>query len=102
MPTSYAYDPNDKHAASQMGSASYGYDANGNMTSRGGDVMQYDVENRLITATVGITTTGYLYNGDRSRAKRVVNGAATYYVGNVFEVTVNGGITTTSGAGQGD
>ncbi len=62
------------------------------MTSRGSDAFTYDYENRLTQATVGGVATQYVYNGDGARVKKVVGSAATYYVGNWYEVT-NGTVT---------
>lgn len=38
-----------------------------------------DQANRLISVTVGVTTTQFAYNGDGARLKQVVNGAVTTY-----------------------
>lgn len=65
-----------------MGSTSYGYDPNGNMTSRASDAFACDYENRLTQATVGGVVTQYGYNGDGARVKKTVSGTPTYYVGN--------------------
>ncbi|MGQ9585168.1 MAG: RHS repeat-associated core domain-containing protein [Anaerolineae bacterium] len=67
----------------------YTYDAIGNMTARGDDELSWDVENRLISATVGVTTTLFSYDGDGVRVKKVVSGTTTYYVGNWYEKTGN-------------
>lgn len=64
--------------------------ANGNMTERGDDELSWDVENRLISATVGVTTTLFSYDGDGARVKKVVSGTTTYYVGNWYEKTGDG------------
>ncbi|MFC1925132.1 LamG-like jellyroll fold domain-containing protein [Chloroflexota bacterium] len=46
---SYAYGARP-HAVTEVGDLTYDYDANGNMTTRGDQVLTWDVENRLITA----------------------------------------------------
>jgi RHS repeat-associated protein len=43
------------------------YDHNGNQTAAGSNSYSYDLANRLISATVGSTTTNYSYDGDRNR-----------------------------------
>ncbi len=91
VPTSYTYDLTRVHAVTQVGTQTFSYDANGNMSNRPGDVLTYDEENRLqqVAATNG-TTTVYAYNGDGQRVKREVGDSAgwttTFYVGNWLEV----------------
>jgi RHS repeat-associated protein len=66
----------------------YGYDANGNMTSRnvGGQsfTLNYDSENRLVTVT-GAATASFSYDADGRQVIGTVNGVTTYYVGNHYE-----------------
>jgi len=103
-PILYTYDSTHKHAALTMGSNSYAYDANGNMTTRVLDLLQYDAENRLTQdVSGGINTTNYIYDGDGKRVQKAVSTAGllttnTFYVGNYFEVTVTAvpPITTTT------
>jgi YD repeat-containing protein len=68
---------------------SYGYDNNGNMTSRtvGGVTytLTYDAENRLVSLSGGGVTAAYTYDGDGNRVKTVVNGVTVTYIGNYFE-----------------
>jgi RHS repeat-associated protein len=101
----YTYaDTAHKHAVTQVGANYFCYDPNGNMTRRnaanasctsGGDTLTYDVENHLISASVGITPTNYFYNGDGARVKKSYNGVTTYYVGALYEYTTwNGGNST--------
>jgi RHS repeat-associated protein len=78
-----------KHAATNMGSNTYQYDANGNMTQRvGGQTfnLAYDAENRLISVS-GAVTASFVYDGDGQRIKSVINGVTTYFVGNYYEKT---------------
>ncbi|MBI4786264.1 MAG: RHS repeat protein [Chloroflexi bacterium] len=98
-PQNYTYDPFRLHAVTAVGTSTYVYDANGNMTNRAGAIMVYDEENRLsqMTETNGTVTT-YTYDGAGQRAKKVVtsggNTTTTLYVGNYFEkVTQTGDIT---------
>jgi RHS repeat-associated protein len=56
------------------------YDRSGNLIARPGGTFTYDVDNRLVTATVDGVTSNYFYNGFGHRVRRVVGGAATRYV----------------------
>ena len=49
---------------------SYGYDDNGNLTSRGSDSFSWDAADRLTSATVNSATTTFAYNGDGLRSAR--------------------------------
>ena len=90
-----------KHAVTQVGSAYYCYDANGNLyksgatnssCSSGGNALSYDTENHLTQVISGTVTTQYFYNADGARVKKIVGGVSTYYVGNYYEVT-SGAVT---------
>jgi len=77
-----AYTTNGLNQYTAAGSATFGYDWNGNLTSDGGRTYVYDVENRLVSASTGVTlsydplgrlyqvavsggaTTRFLYDGD--------------------------------------
>jgi hypothetical protein len=71
---------------------SYGYDANGNMTSRHvleGTIfkdftLNYDTENRLVSVT-GAATANFYYDADGKQVKSIVGGVTTYYVGQHYE-----------------
>lgn len=57
----------------------YGYDANGNMTTRPYLTLQYNPENRLVKVSTGGTISRYTYDGDGRRTKRLdVNGTIHY------------------------
>jgi YD repeat-containing protein len=50
----YTYGNNaGPHAVTQIGSTSYTYDANGNMTTRGSQTLTWDAENRLVSVSGG-------------------------------------------------
>ena len=98
---SYGYqDSSHFHAVTHLdGVQKYWYDANGNMTDRivGSDSydLTYDVDNRLVEVEKNQTTVGeYVYDGDGSRVKSVVNGVTTLYIGNYYEWRVETGGST--------
>ena len=73
---------------------SYGYDANGNMTSRteGGltYTQSFDTENRLISVVVSGQTTSFIYDGDGNLVKKIKpDRSKTLYVGGIYEVDKN-------------
>ena len=59
----------------------YGYDANGNMTSRhvGSQkfTLTYDAENRLVSVS-GAATANFYYDGDGKQVKATVNDETTH------------------------
>jgi RHS repeat-associated protein len=66
------------------GTDTYGYDANGNMTSRsmGGvaDTMTYDAQQQMLSFAGGGTTVGYVYDGSGDLLLRTGQGGATLYL----------------------
>ena len=65
------------------GGVSYGYDANGNQTSRGSDTFTYDHENRLTAAVMGSVTFSSVYNGDGLRMSHTEGAVTTSYTWDV-------------------
>ncbi|HEV2816260.1 MAG TPA: RHS repeat-associated core domain-containing protein [Allosphingosinicella sp.] len=78
---SRAYATNGLNQYTQAGTATFGYDDNGNLTGDGSRTYVYDIENRLVSASTGATlsydplgrlyqvtlganTTRFLYDGD--------------------------------------
>jgi len=86
-------DTNYKHAVTGVGSTSYVYDANGNMTTRGSQTMTWDVENRLLTVTGGAS---FVYDGDGNRTKKTEGGQTVLYLNQFYEKNLSTGIITTS------
>jgi RHS repeat-associated protein len=74
----YSYNSADQLTQTDDGTntVAYGYDDNGNLTSRGSDSSSYDLANELSSATVGGTTTDYGYDGDGRRLSSTVSGGA--------------------------
>jgi hypothetical protein len=67
---SYSYHATRKRAVIQAGSASYGYDANGNMTSRGGSTIGYTSYNLPNVITAGSNSSTLSYGAYRSRYRQ--------------------------------
>lgn len=66
----------------------YGYDGNGNMTSREGRTLEYDSLDRLTAIKEnGIAKLSFVYNHAGERVKKIrTDGAVTYSIGGVYEV----------------
>ena len=83
----------NSHAATAYNGWTYGYDANGNMTTRtnGGQTytLGYDAENRL-TSVSGAATASFTYDGDGRQVLATVGGVTTVYVGSYYEWTSAG------------
>lgn len=72
------------NAANQMtsnGSITFGYDNNGNLiTANSVSVMTWDRANRLLSATDGVTTSLYAYDGEGHRIQQTVGASVTKYL----------------------
>jgi len=93
--TSYTYDNADRMTAA--GGVGYTYDNNGNQTGRGSDVFGWDVEDRLISATVNGTAVTYAYRGDDLRHSKTQGGVTTVYTWDLaasLPVVLQDGTTT--------
>jgi RHS repeat-associated protein len=79
----YSYD-NDNRLIETTRPVTYGYDNNGNMTSRvtGGvtTTFTYDFENRMTLQTTGGSTVQHIYDGRGNRIARNNNGSVTRFV----------------------
>ncbi|MEW6323821.1 MAG: RHS repeat-associated core domain-containing protein [Nitrospirota bacterium] len=93
------------HAISACGAETFTYDAVGNLTahtggSNGTRSFQWDVQNRLSSATVGGITTSFLYDGDGGRVMKLANGNPTVYIGKLYECNPGGACTRYIFAGE--
>jgi len=78
-----------KHAVTAAFGNTYGYDGNGNQTSRtvAGVVytLTYDYENRLTAVSGGSISASFVYDADGNRVKGTINSVTTVYVAGVYE-----------------
>ncbi|MEM7129271.1 MAG: RHS repeat-associated core domain-containing protein [Chloroflexota bacterium] len=81
------------HAPTSVsGIGSYSYDANGNMTSRAGQSLSWNHENRLSQVKQGSTVLeNYLYDDSGQRIKKWNGSSTVYYIGNHYEIEVGNG-----------
>jgi RHS repeat-associated protein len=109
-----AYTTNGLNQYAAAGSATFQYDANGNLTSDGTRTFGYDIENRMISTSTGATlsydplgrlyqvtgggnTTRFLYDGDALVAE--YNAAGTMLRRHVHNVGADVPLATYEGAG---
>ena len=98
LSASYGYQPFNKLVSTANGT--YGYDANGNLTSKtdlsGSWTYTWDYENRMTSATNGTTTVSYTYDALGRRIKRTQGASITKFVYDGMDVIrddANGVIT---------
>ncbi len=91
----YTYGDSDHaHAVTSLSNGNtYGYDSNGNQTSRAisgtAYALSYDADNRLVKVTWSVSNKmEFTYDGDGNRVKSVLNtSTTTTFVGTYYEVT---------------
>jgi RHS repeat-associated protein len=86
----YNYAAGKPHAVSAAYGNSYGYDGNGNQTTRTIAGVTYtfvfDYENRLAEVKQGATSLAtFLYDADGNRVKGTVSGVTTVYIAGIYE-----------------
>ncbi|MEX1993035.1 MAG: RHS repeat-associated core domain-containing protein [Steroidobacteraceae bacterium] len=82
----YAYHPTRKHAVTAAGGVSYAYDANGNMTSRGGAAIAWTSDNLPISiAHANGNSSQFSYGPAGNRWRQTANHAGT------IETTIHAG-----------
>jgi RHS repeat-associated protein len=96
---SYTYHASKKHAVTAAGSYTFGYDANGNVSSRNGSTItwySYNLPN-TISAT-GSNSSQFFYSPTRARWKQVASYAGTaettIYIGGLLEKVTRSGVTS--------
>lgn len=96
---SWTYHGTKKHAVATTGSGgtSYSYDANGNMTSRGGATITWASYNYPTGLATGSESTTFYYGPDRQYYRQIYTGPAaptgyeeTHYVGGILEKVYDG------------
>jgi len=87
LPTAPNYTSNALNQYTAIDSLTPSYDDDGNMTSgplpanlSANSTLTWDAENRMISSTVGATTTTYRYDAGSRRIAKTTNGAATLYI----------------------
>ncbi len=88
---SYTYGSQPHAVTSTAMGGSFVYDLNGNMTSRNGTTLTWDVENR-VTAYGGTAT--FSYDGDGGRVLKTEGGDTVHYVNRYYEKNVTTGDVT--------
>ena len=84
--TTTAYTANNLNQYTGVGTATYAYDKNGNLTSDGIRTYGWDAENRLTSATIpgtggaAATTASYGYDDYHRRVKKTVGTTTTYFL----------------------
>ncbi len=81
-----------------VGTVTFAYDNNGNMTSGDGKAITYNEFNKPLTIQKGSVTSSFSYGADLMRYKQVKTGAAggtitTYYIDKLLEKEVQGSTT---------
>jgi RHS repeat-associated protein len=95
----YTYHASRKHAVTSAGGQTYGYDANGNMTSRGGAAIGWSSENLPISIAHGNgNNSRFWYGPAGNRWKQVASHSGTTetttYAGELMEKVSRNGVTT--------
>ncbi|MDH4259571.1 MAG: hypothetical protein OEW16_04630 [Gammaproteobacteria bacterium] len=95
----FGYHTGKKHAVTSAGGQTYGYDANGNMTNRGGASISWTSDNLPNTITSANGNGSQFWHGPAgNRWKQIaINGGmteTTIYVGELMEKVTRNGVTT--------
>lgn len=78
-PSLYVYDANHRITLSP-GIATYGYDGDGNMTSKDAVIHGYNMDSQLSTYDDGADIASYTYDSYGRRIKKTVNGTDTWFL----------------------
>ncbi len=74
------------HAVLNANGMAYGYDACGNMTSRGNQTLTYDAENQLIKVATTNDTVMFGYNASGGRLWRSGTNGYSVWIGGIYEI----------------
>ena len=97
--SSYTYGGTQPNAVSSIskaggGSATFTYDANGNLTSGDGKTLTYTAFNKPESITAGGVTAGFTYGADVMRYRQdKSNGETTLYLDKIMEIVTVGSTT---------
>jgi len=80
----------------EMGTTSYSYDNNGNMTARGSQTIDWDFENRPVSTSGRSGDATFVYDGDGNRVKKTEGGETVLYINRYYEKNLTTGNITTS------
>jgi RHS repeat-associated protein len=92
------------HAVTNANGTTYGYDACGNMTTRGGQTLSYDEQNQLVTVQGTNVAVAFGYDDKGERLWRNGTNGYTIWIGGIYEinngkvlchVVVDGGLVAT-------
>jgi RHS repeat-associated protein len=81
----YSHDAKPHVVIYANGVLQYGYDANGNLTTRDGATLTWDAETRLSGINQDGRVTTFTYDADGRRVKKVTPWGTTYYIGEHYE-----------------
>ena len=99
----YAYDPNKLDllaSVTQGGTTSYSYTADGQVSARGSDTLNWDGRGRHSGGTFGGTTVTYAFDAAGFRRLRTGGAVTTHYrLGGLYETNTSGTILNTDAAG---
>jgi len=90
---SYAYGA-QPHAVIAVGNTSYTYDANGNMLTRGGQSITWDVDNKPVSITEGGNTSTFVYDSNGNRWMKTDGGETVLYLNKYCEFNINTWVLT--------
>ncbi|MCJ7453328.1 MAG: hypothetical protein MUO39_12780, partial [Steroidobacteraceae bacterium] len=94
---SYTYHATKRRAVISAGGNSYGYDADGNMTTRNGSSISYTSYDLPSMINAGSNSSTLYYGANRNRYKQVAITAGanetTIYVGGILEKVTRGSLT---------
>src|SRR5262249_11394296 len=76
----YTYDPATLRLTSQGASSTFTYDDNGNLRTTPNATYAYSPRNMMQSATIGTTTTSYLYDADDWRVKETSGPTNSYFI----------------------